>query len=132
MYYKLISYSLLFLLSKTEVQTISLKSWTSLKLNWFKSYETNQKHMTQANISHQKPIYHNWRAKKARQANYSFVYVGSVDHQGDWTNRELTYVCFWKRKAQNISVLSLLSQLFSKIDNKYFSMIGKTVSQTFA
>ena len=54
------------------------------------------------------------------------------DHQGDWTNRELTYVCFWKRKAQNISVLSLLSELFSKINKKYFSMIGKTVSQTFA
>ena len=41
-------------------------------------------------------------------------------------------MCFWKRKAQNISVFSLLSQLFSKIDKKYFSMIGKTVSQTFA
>ena len=75
--YKFIFYSLLFLLSKTEVQTISLKCWTGLKLNWFKSYETNQKHMTQANISHPKPIHHNWKAKKVRQANYSFVYVGS-------------------------------------------------------
>ena len=54
------------------------------------------------------------------------------DHQGDWTNRELTYVCFWKRKAQNISAFSLLSQLFSKINKKYFSMIGKIFYQTFA
>ena len=54
------------------------------------------------------------------------------DHQGDWANRELTYLCFWRRKAQNISAFSLLSQLFSKINKKYFSMIGKTFSQTFA
>ena len=37
------------------------------------------------------------------------------DRQGDWTNRELTYVCFWKRKAQNISFLFLLSLLFQYI-----------------
>ena len=47
------------------------------------------------------------------------------DHQGDWTNRELTYVCFWKRKAQNISAFSLLSQLFSKINKKYFQWLAK-------
>ena len=26
---------------KTDVQTIIFRSWTSLKLNWFKSYDTN-------------------------------------------------------------------------------------------
>ena len=130
--YKSIFHSLLFLLSKTEVQTISLKCWTGLKLNWLKSYETNQKHMTQANIIYKKPITNIEEQKRPiKQIIHLFMLV-AWDHQGDWTNRELTYVCFWKRKAQNISILSLLSQLFSKINKKYFSMIGKTVSQTFA
>ena len=121
--YKLISYSLLFLLTKTEVQTISLKSWTGLKLNWFKSYESNQKHMTQANIV-TKNRYTTIEEQKrpVKQIIHLFMLV-AWDHQGDWANRELTYLCFWRRKAQNISAFSLLSQLFSKINKKYFIKI---------
>ena len=69
--------------------------------------------------------------RPVKQIIHLFLLV-AWDHQGDWTNRELTYVCFWKWKAQNISVLSLLSQLFSILNKEYFSMIGRTVSQTFA
>ena len=113
--YKLIFYSLLFLLSKNEVQTISLKCWTGLKLNWFKSYETNQKHMTRANISHQKSIYHNWRAKKARQASYSFVYVGSMGSPRRLNKQRANLRVLLKKKGpKRFSPLFAFSTIFKK------------------
>ena len=43
---------------KTDVQTIIFRSWTSLKLNWFKSYDTKYKYFSfpfrpVANFGHQ-------------------------------------------------------------------------------
>ena len=33
-----------FIFHKTEVQTVILRCWTALYINWFKSYDKNEKH----------------------------------------------------------------------------------------
>ena len=71
--------------------------------------------MTKANIGHQKTITTIEEQKRPVKPIIHLFMLVAWDRQGDWTNRELTYVCFWKRKAQNISFLFLLSLLFQYI-----------------
>ena len=106
-----------------------LKGWTGKKLNWFKCYETNQKHMTQENISHK-----NWlpqlKSKRAHQANYVFVYVGSVGSPRILNKQRANlHVLLNAKGPKHFIPLYVNSNFF--IFNLIL-LIGKTVSETLA